>query len=72
MKISINNPTSNFSYNSFTNSTVTMKAVCRKVTRKNVTLTTQKMRDIHEEEDVRNPIAEKGVRKPSEPISVSY
>lgn len=49
-----------------------MKAVCRKVTRKNVILTTQKMRDVHEEEDVRNLIAEEGVRKPSEPISVSY
>lgn len=69
MKISINNPTSKFSYNS---STVTVKAVCRKVARKNVILTIQKMRDIHEEEDVRNLIAEEGVRKPSEPISVSY
>lgn len=43
MKININNPTSKLSYSSFTNSTATMTAVSRKVTSKNIILTTQKM-----------------------------
>lgn len=43
MKINTNNRTSNFSCNSFTHYTATMKALYRKVTRKNITLTTQKV-----------------------------
>lgn len=80
MKINISNPTANFSYNNLTNYTVTMKAVCRKVTWKNIILTIQKMvrsimgriTEAMRRKDVRRLIKVEGVRNPSEPISVSH